>query len=159
MQRTFLEAHRIAGYFWSLVFGEAGKEGDFYFQLSTPPYVQKPFLVQWTYITYIIRQQQQHRVAVPSKTYTQQVLGATKQSTRSNSRMFQITLVGSNCSVFWTLISFFSFPAFSFPSLLSPPLSSPSFLPPLLLQIFIEMLLWVSQIIQYCIIIKFGCMR
>lgn len=46
MQRTFLEAHRITGYFWSLGFGEVGKEGDFYCQLSTPPYVQKPFFVQ-----------------------------------------------------------------------------------------------------------------
>lgn len=151
MQRTFLEAHRLTGYFWSLGFGEVGKEGDFYFQRSTPPYVQKPFFVQWTYITYIIQQQQQqqHRMAAPSKGYIYSELWEPQnKSPDPNSRMFQIPLVGINFSIFWTLIDFF-------PSLLFH--SVPPCLPSFLLQMFIEILLCVIQMIQYCIIIKFSC--
>ena len=64
------------------------RQGDFYFPLYTPPYVQKAFFLQWESITYKIKQQKQHSMAVPSKRYRRWVMEAMKEVTRTKLRNF-----------------------------------------------------------------------
>ena len=64
------------------------RQGEFYFPLYTPPYVQKAFFLQQASITYKIKQQRQHSMAVPSKRHKRWVTEAMKQVTRSKLRNF-----------------------------------------------------------------------
>ena len=144
-----------------------GNRQDFYFPLYTPPYVQKAFFLQWESITYKIKQQKQHSMAVPSKRYRRWVMEAMKEVTRTKLRNFLDHL---NWGRFFCLLeshrlllthvmhdTYHSKPAFPSPSSFPPsPPSSPScLLLSFLLQMLIEILLWTRQMIQYCVMIKF----
>ena len=114
------------------------RQGEFYFPLYTPPYVQKAFFLQQASITYKIKQQQQHSMAGPSK--RRWVTEAMKQVTRSKLGNFLDHL---NWGHFFCLLeshrlllihlmhdTYHSKPAFPSPSLsLLPPLLPAFFLP------------------------------